>query len=110
MLDTIVTIDKVVYSTVSEVTLIDRLAHRFICPKCGLNYNSKEYSKTYCEKCNTALTKRVDDNEETLLKRIKAFNEATFPVLNKYMDENKLVTISNEGDINIVFAELLEKL
>lgn len=109
-LESIVKIDKVIYVTVSETTVIKRLSHRFICPKCNITYNTEIYNKNYCEKCNNLLTKRQDDNETTLLSRIKLFNETTFPVLNKYLKENKLITISNEGDINEVFEELKGKL
>ena len=110
MLDDIVKIDKVIYSTVSEVTIIKRMATRFICPKCHTIYNQQTYDKNYCEKCKSALVKRADDNEKTLLNRIKQFNDETLPVLNKYMKENKLVIIANEGNIDDVFKELLGKL
>ena len=110
LLDEIITIDKVIYSTVSEITVIQRMATRFICPNCGTSYNTQSYNKNYCEKCKTSLVKRADDNEATLLSRLKEFNESTIPVLNKYMQENKLVTVANEGDINDVFNELLGKL
>lgn len=110
LLDDIIEIDKVIYSTVSEVTVIKRMATRYICPNCGENYNTQSYNKNYCEKCKAGLEKRADDNEQALLKRLKEFNEVTIPVLNKYLKENKLVTIANEGDINDVFNELLEKL
>lgn len=109
-LDEIIKIDKVIYATVSEVTVMKRMATRYICPSCGLTYNTESYDKNYCEKCKERLVKRDDDNETTLLSRVKDFNDNTLPVLEKYMVENKLVTISNEGDINDVFDELKGKL
>lgn len=109
-LDEIINIDKVIYSTVSEVTIMKRMATRYICPNCGLTYSTESYDKNYCEKCKESLVKRSDDNETTLLSRVKDFNENTLPVLEKYLISNKLVTISNEGDINDVFEELKGKL
>lgn len=109
-LDEIINVDKVIYTTVSEVTVIKRMASRFICPNCQRGYSTDTYNKNYCEDCKTRLVKREDDNEQTLLKRIKDFHDNTFPILDKYLKEEKLVTIENEGEINDVFNELLEKL
>ena len=69
-----------------------------------------EYDKNYCEKCNLKLIKREDDTEETLLKRVRNYNDNVYPILDKYLNEKKLITIANEGDINVVFDELLGKL
>lgn len=109
-LDTITNIDKVIYVTVSAVTVMQRLASRFVCPVCYKSYNMNNYDKNYCEDCKQRLIKREDDNEETLLKRIKLYNETSFPILDKYLKQNKLVTISNEGNIDDVFKELLGKI
>jgi len=109
-LDTITKIDKVIYATVSAVTVMQRLSSRFVCPVCYKSYNIDKYDKNYCENCKQRLIKREDDNEETLLKRIKLYNETSFPILDKYLKENKLITISNEGNIDDVFKELLGKI
>lgn len=109
-LDTITNVDKAIYTTVSQVTVMQRLASRYVCPVCFKSYNTQTYDKNYCEDCKQRLIKREDDNEETLLKRIKTYNETSFPILDKYLKDNKLVTIANEGDINDVFKELLGKI
>lgn len=109
-LDSITHVDHVIYVTVSEVTVMQRLASRFVCPVCYKSYNTETYDKNYCEKCKQHLIKREDDNEETLLKRIKLYNETSFPILDKYLKQNKLITISNEGNIEEVFKELLGKI
>lgn len=109
-LDEITKVEKVVYVTVSTVTVMQRLNSRFVCPVCYKSYNTETYDKNYCENCKERLIKREDDNEETLLKRIKLFNETSFPILNKYSKENKLVQIANEGNIDDVFGELLGKI
>ncbi|MGN1208310.1 MAG: adenylate kinase family protein [Christensenellales bacterium] len=109
-LDTITNVDKAIYTTVSQVTVMQRLASRYVCPVCYKSYNTQTYDRNYCEDCKQRLIKREDDNEETLLKRIKTYNETSFPILDKYLKDNKLVTIANEGDINDVFKELLGKI
>ncbi len=109
-LDSICKVDKVVYATVSYVTLIKRLSSRLVCPNCQSVYNADTYKEIFCEKCKKKLERRPDDNEEIMLKRVKDFNQTSIPILRKYMDEKKLVSISNEGSIDGVFNELLGKL
>lgn len=109
-LDEITKIDKAIYVTASQVTVMKRLASRFVCPVCYKSYSTETYDKNYCENCKQHLIKREDDNEETLLKRIKLYNETSFPILDKYLKDEKLITISNEGNIDEVFEELLGKI
>lgn len=37
---------------------------------------------------------RVDDNEETIMKRLKTFHDHTAPVMDYYAKQNKLQTVS----------------
>jgi len=110
MLDEILKVDKVIYVTASNAALLKRLSSRLICPKCNAEYNTQKYQKNYCEKCKAMLVRRADDTQETLIKRISTYNQETFPILDRYSKEGKLVTISNEGDVDLVFKELMEKL
>lgn len=109
-LDSKFNINYAIYTTVSEVTLLQRLSKRLVCPTCGSVYNVDSYNKNYCDKCKSNLVRRADDNEEVLLKRIKEYNALTFPILDDYLKQNKLVTVANEGSIDLVFEELLRKL
>jgi len=109
-LDSKLKIDHAIYTTVSNATVLQRLSKRLICPTCSAVYSVDTYDKNYCEKCKTNLVRRADDNEEALLKRIKDYNQVTFPILDEYLKQNKLVTVANEGSIDLVFEELLRKL
>lgn len=109
-LDKLMKVDKAIYVTVSNATVLKRLNTRLVCPNCNTVFNYESYQKNYCEKCKTTLVRRADDTKDTLLKRIKEFNLSTFPILEKYLKEGKLVSISNEGPIEIVFNELMEKI
>lgn len=109
-LDSKLKVDFAIYTTVSNATVLNRLSKRLVCPTCNSVYNVDSYSKNYCEKCKTTLVRRTDDNEEVLLKRIKNYNSITFPILDEYLKQNKLVTVANEGSIDLVFEELLRKL
>lgn len=109
-LDSKLKVDFAIYTTVSNATVLQRLSKRLVCPTCGSVYNADSYDRNYCDKCKTNLVRRADDNEEALLKRIKDYNAITFPILDEYLKQNKLVTVANEGSIDLVFEELLRKL
>jgi hypothetical protein len=59
------------YFHVADATMVARLLHR---------------AKT---------SGRVDDNEETIKKRLKTFNEQTTPVVEHYKKQGKLTQVSN---------------
>lgn len=109
-LDEITKVDKVIFTSVSKMTIMKRMRSRFVCPKCYTSYNVETYDKNYCEKCGLHLIKREDDTEETLLDRIKTYNTNSYSILEKYSKENKLITIANDGRIEDVFRELVGKI
>ena len=46
-----------------------------------------------CDRCGSALTKRKDDNPETIKERLDVYHKNTEPLINFYKEENKLETI-----------------
>ncbi|KAL8598218.1 hypothetical protein ACOMHN_043289 [Nucella lapillus] len=55
-----------------------------------------------------ATSGRVDDNEETIKKRLDTFHSVTKPVIDHYDKEKKVRKIQAEGDVNEVFAEVVK--
>lgn len=49
---------------------------------------------------------RVDDNEETIKKRLQTFHEVTQPVIDYYDKQGKLKRVDSEKAPNDVFAEV----
>jgi adenylate kinase len=49
---------------------------------------------------------RVDDNEETIVKRLKTFHDLTTPVVDYYGKQNKVSTIHAEGTIDDIFSHV----
>lgn len=49
---------------------------------------------------------RVDDNEETIVKRLKTFHDLTTPVVDYYGQQNKVCTIHAEGTIDEIFSHV----
>lgn len=53
---------------------------------------------------------RVDDNEETIVKRLKTFHDLTTPVVDYYGKQNKVCTIHAEGSVDEIFAKVKDYL
>ena len=50
---------------------------------------------------------RVDDNEETIKKRLATFHEHTAPVIDFYAEQNKLRGVSSEQAPDDVFKQVV---
>jgi adenylate kinase len=49
---------------------------------------------------------RVDDNEVTIVKRLKTFHDHTTPVIDYYSKQNKVCKIVAEGSVDEIFAQV----
>jgi len=49
---------------------------------------------------------RVDDNEATIVKRLKTFHEHSQPVIDYYAKQNKVCKIAAEGSVDEIFAKV----
>lgn len=95
-LKSIFDIDLVLYISINEELAVKRISGRISCPKCKSIYNtffSPPKINNKCDKCNTTLTKRKDDNQKIATERYKVYEEKTAPLIKFYQAENKLITI-----------------
>ena len=96
---------------ITEEEIIRRLAGRVVCSKCPATYHvtdkpSKAGDK--CEVCGADLITRDDDKPETILNRLKIYNESTAPVI-KYF-ENKLVKVMAQEKVSDVTDAIMKAL
>lgn len=101
----------VIYLDVQKDVLLKRVLGRIICPKCHRSYhevfaNFKPKVANICDNCGVSLEKRVDDKEETFLKRYEEYIAKTEPLLDYYQNKGKLFLLKNED----VALEELESL
>lgn len=95
-------IDLVVNLTTPTDEIVERVMARRQCPKCKKVYNmilSKPKVGEICDECGVELTKRDDDTEEGLKKRLEIFFEQTQPVIDYY--EEKGVVRKEEISVSI---------
>ncbi|MBP5256890.1 MAG: nucleoside monophosphate kinase [Mycoplasma sp.] len=114
-LKTICDIDLVIYLNISEELATKRIIGRRSCPKCGEIYNiyfKKPIKDNICDKCNTQLTQRKDDNEIVVKTRFQTYQFSTAPLIDYYQQQNKLLAIEvkdNTSDIFSIICNLIKK-
>lgn len=102
-------INSVLYFEVDENEILKRLTNRYSCSKCSeiYNINADEFSKNKCVKCGGELIQRDDDKPETVLNRLKVYNESTAPVKDFYMKQGKLHVVDGFGEIEDVYNKIV---
>ena len=87
--------------------LIQRIAGRRNCRSCGQMYNlytSPPKMDDHCDLCGGTLHHRADDNEETIVNRLRIFEMQTEPMIRHYQIQGKLWEIDGSGEIDRIFT------
>ncbi len=106
-------LSRVIFINVPDDDVIRRLSGRRICEKCGAVYHvvfDPPSVQGVCDKCGGNLLQRKDDREETILKRLKVYNEITAPLVAYYRDRNLLLEIDGSGSIEEVFNRIVKEI
>ena len=104
-------IDSVVNIDVPLHKLMRRITGRRVCGKCGESYHIDYLDgSTSCRKGDGELIQRADDNEETVGKRLEVYEKQTAPLIDHYKSKGKLIDVDGDGDIDSVFAAIVERL
>lgn len=102
LLDLNMPLDKVLDVEVPDSDIVERMAGRMVCPKCGTPYHKKfkvEKVQGYCDYCKTKLVQRDDDKEETVLKRLNIYHQQTQPLIDYYKTKGILIEIDGLGSV-----------
>jgi adenylate kinase len=94
---------------VPEETLILRLTGRRICGACGATFNiyfQPTRQAGVCDNCSGPLTKRVDDEPETVRERLRVYHGQSSPVLKIYQEQGRLYSIDATGGTEDVFRKI----
>ena len=105
-LDEITKIDYVFNIDVNFDVLLKRLTGRKSCA-CGAIFHVSTYNSDTCDKCNLNLFTRDDDKEETIVKRLEAYNQTTKPLVEYYTAKGNLVNIDGDTTIQETYDQIV---
>ena len=103
-------LDHVIQMTVDEPALIDRIAGRFSCAKCGASYHDSFHRPKLdgvCDVCGSKdFLRRADDNPEAVKTRLEAYHRQTAPILPYYRAKGVLRPVDGMADIDEVGRQI----
>ncbi|OGS18001.1 MAG: adenylate kinase [Elusimicrobia bacterium RIFOXYA2_FULL_40_6] len=106
-------IDAVLFLNLSSTESLKRLTARWMCPSCNRGYNTISQPPNddkICDVCKIKLIQRIDDTPQTVLRRLKIYKAETFPIVNYYKKQKKLITIEADKDIKVIFDNIKKTL
>jgi adenylate kinase len=99
-------LDAVVELKVDDEELVERIAGRFTCAKCGAGYHDKFKQPKLagvCDVCGSKnFTRRQDDNAETVRRRLMVYYRETSPLTGYYFCKGNLRSVDGMGSIEEV--------
>jgi adenylate kinase len=99
-------LDHVILIEVDEAALIDRLAGRFTCARCGASYHHRfncPRIEGVCDVCGSReFVQRPDDRPEAVKARLEVYRRQTAPLLPYYRERGILRVVDGMTEIDEV--------
>jgi adenylate kinase len=103
-------LDRVIEMTVDEAALVERIAGRFSCAKCGASYHdsfNRPKVAGVCDACGSHdFVRREDDKPEAVKTRLEAYRQQTAPILPYYRGKGVLRAVDGMADIDAVGRQI----
>jgi adenylate kinase len=94
---------SVININLPDEIIVERIANRRVCNKCGAIFDVLEFSGKDCPKCKGGqLIQREDDKAEVVRKRLQEYQAKTAPLLQFYGTKGKLVSVVSDAPVETV--------
>ena len=107
-------IDAVLYLSVDDAALTERIAGRYACAKCGVSYHDRfrqPRSVGMCDVCGSQeFMRRSDDTREAVGQRLKLYHQQTLPILPYYRAQGLVHDIDGMTNVEVVRDQIDEAL
>jgi adenylate kinase len=103
----------VVFLQVDDEEIVRRMSGRWSCPKCKSTYHlvsNPPKVPGICDVCGTKLIQRPDDRPETVRERLRLYHANTNGLVKHYRTRGLLREVSGVGDIEEIYARILQSL
>jgi adenylate kinase len=102
-------LDAALLLEIPEEIILHRILGRRVCSVCGRNYHidSPPQHDWICDTCGGEVEARVDDNEESIHRRLQLYYEQTQPLTSYYDAQGLLREIDGDGTPGEVFDRIL---
>jgi len=102
-------LDRVLNLVVPTEIVVNRLRERWLCPQCGAIYNMSTAPPRVagvCDTCGGTIKQRVDDEPETVRKRLDVYARETAPLVAYYEREGVLRNVDASGPAADVYVAI----
>jgi adenylate kinase len=103
-------LDHVIELQVDDTALVERIAGRFTCAKCGEGYHDsfkQPRQPGICDVCGSReFTRRADDKAETVAARLEAYHRQTAPLLPYYAAQGTLRVVDGMAEMAEVAQQI----
>ena len=103
-------LDHVIELDVDEDALVERIAGRFSCAKCGASYHDRfnpPRQAGACDPCgSTEFIRRPDDNEQTVRRRMAEYRAKTAPILPYYQQRGLVRRVDGMQSVEEVAKQI----
>jgi adenylate kinase len=103
-------IDIVIDLEADTEEVLQRMAGRRVCTKCGATYNIVDNPTKVpgsCDACGGSLAQRDDDTEDAIRRRLEIYETTTAPLIDWYRQRGLLVAVNAVGDVDAVTARVV---
>lgn len=105
-------LDKVIYLNLDKDLAVARISARQRCENCNIDYSliNKPKKENICNKCSSALSRRADDEPDTVNIRLSKYFEKTMVLTDFFKKKGLLLSVDANQSPDLIFEQIIKGL